>query len=135
MTAEREDYESPLHHGPVYDHGFSNRRRNYPRTPCPKYAACLPDHGIDVTNPEGYQKEFLPAAWPTIKAHGGRTLAAGQPTSISGDPTRSRTSILQFETMEQLQGWMNSPDWQAARAIGLKYAKYRSFAVPGVAQQ
>jgi len=90
---------------------------------------------IDVTNPDGYQKEFLPAAWPTIKAHGGRTLAAGQPTSISGDPTRSRTSILQFETMEQLQGWMNSPDWQAARAIGLKYAKYRSFAVPGVAEQ
>ena len=88
---------------------------------------------IDVTNPEGYQKEFLPAAGPTVKAHGGRTLAAGQPTSISGDPTKPRASILQFETMEQLQGWFNSPEYQAARAIGLKYAKYKSFAVPGVA--
>src|SRR5689334_100483 len=60
---------------------------------------------IEVTNPEGYQKEFLPAAGPTVMAHGGRTLAAGQPTSISGDPPKARASILQFETMEQLQGW------------------------------
>jgi len=88
---------------------------------------------IEVTNSDDYQKEFLPAATPTIKAHGGRILAAGPPTSLSGAAPTSRASILQFDTMEQLQAWFNSPDYQKAREIGLKYATYRSFAVPGAA--
>jgi len=35
--------------------------------------------------------------------------------------------------MEQLQAWFNSPDYQKAREISLKYATYRSFAAPGAA--
>jgi len=67
------------------------------------------------------------------KAHGGRILAAGPPTSFSGAAPTSRASILQFDTMEQLQAWFNSPDYQKAREISLKYATYRSFAAPGAA--
>jgi uncharacterized protein (DUF1330 family) len=34
----------------------------------------------------------------------------------------------------QLEGWFNSPEYKTIRAVGEKYAKYRNFAVPGVAQ-
>ena len=32
---------------------------------------------IDVTNPEGYAKEYLPKAREIIKQHGGQVVAAG----------------------------------------------------------
>ena len=37
--------------------------------------------------------------------------------------------------MEALQGWRNSPDYQAALKMGVKYAKYNIIAVNGVKQQ
>ena len=88
----------------------------------------------DVTNPEGYKKEYLPLAQPTIKAHGGRYLAAGNATPFAGDPPKSRVVILVWDSMEQLQGWFNSPEYKKARAVGEKHAKYRNYAIPGVSQ-
>jgi len=88
----------------------------------------------DVTNPEGYRTEYLPLAQPSIKAHGGRYLAAGNATALAGEPPKSRVVILVWDSMEQLQGWFNSPEYQKARKIGEQYAKYRNYAVPGVAQ-
>src|SRR5262249_26377547 len=40
---------------------------------------------IDVSNPEGYAKEYLPKAREIIKAHGGRLIAAGGAAG-SGSP-------------------------------------------------
>ncbi len=88
----------------------------------------------DVTDPEGYAKEYLPLAQPTIKAHGGRYVAAGKGTAIDGAPPKGRVVILAWDSMEKLQGWRNSPEYMKARAIGEKYAKFRVFAVDGVAQ-
>ena len=88
----------------------------------------------DVTNPEGYRTEYLPLAQPSIKAHGGRYLAAGNATALAGEPPKSRVVILVWDSMEQLQGWFNSPEYQKARKIGEQYAKYRNYADPGVAQ-
>ena len=87
-----------------------------------------------LTNKEGYTKEYLPEAIATIKAHGGRLLAAGKTTSFSGEPPKDSTGILIWDSMDQLEGWFNSPEYRKARAIGEKYATYRNFAVPGVAQ-
>jgi uncharacterized protein (DUF1330 family) len=86
----------------------------------------------DVTNPEGYAKEYLPLAQPTIKAHGGRYVAAGKGTAIDGEPPKGRVVVLVWDSMEQLLGWRNSPEYVAARKIGEKYAKFRTFAVEGV---
>ena len=92
---------------------------------------------IDVTDTEGYMKEYLPLASALVKAHGGRILARGSSqeiTAIAGEPPKGRVSIQVWDSMEQLQGWFNSPDYKKARAIGEKYAKYRNYAIPGVAQ-
>jgi uncharacterized protein (DUF1330 family) len=88
----------------------------------------------DVTDPEGYKTEYLPLAQASIKAHGGRYLAAGTATSFAGEPPKSRVVIHVWESMEQLQEWFNSPDYRAARSIGKKYAKFRNYAISGVPQ-
>ena len=40
--------------------------------------------------------------------------------------------ILRWESMEALQAWRNSPDFQAALKIGEKYAKFNIVAVNGM---
>ncbi len=87
---------------------------------------------IDVMNPEGYAKEYLPPAQASIKAHGGRYIAAGKATGIDGAPPKSRVVVLAWDSLEQLLAWRNSPEYVAARKVGEKYAKYRLFAVEGV---
>lgn len=88
----------------------------------------------EVTDPEKYKTEYLPLAVASIKAHGGRYLAAGTAISFAGDPPKSRVVIHIWDSMEQLQEWFNSADYQAARKIGEKYAKFRNYAIPGVTQ-
>jgi uncharacterized protein (DUF1330 family) len=87
-----------------------------------------------LTNKEAYIKEYLPEALATIKAHGGRVLAAGKTTSFSGEPPKESTGILVWDSMEQLEGWLGSPEYKKIRAVGEQYATYRNFAVPGYAQ-
>src|SRR3989442_4706297 len=53
---------------------------------------------IDVTNLEGWQKDYAPRAQAVIKAAGGRVLAAGQKvTSIEGAPPKQRIAVIQWE--------------------------------------
>ena len=88
----------------------------------------------DVTDPEGYKTEYLPLAQASIKAHGGRYLAAGTAVSFAGEPPKSRVVIHVWESMDHIQRWFNSPDYREARKVGEKYAKFRNYAIPGVAQ-
>ena len=58
---------------------------------------------IDVTNLEGWQKDYAPRAQAVIKAAGGRVLAAGQKvTSIEGTPPKQRIAVIQWESEEQV---------------------------------
>ncbi len=88
----------------------------------------------ELMNRESYTKEYVPEAVATIKAHGARLLAIGKTTTFSGDPPKDSTGILVWDNIEQLEAWFNSPEYKKIRAVGEKYAKYRNFAVPGVAQ-
>ena len=88
-----------------------------------------------VLDRDGYVKEYMPQALATIKAHGGRILAAGKPTTLAGEPAKDSAGVQVWDSMEQLEGWLNSPEYRKAREIGEKYAKYQNFAVGGVPQQ
>ena len=88
----------------------------------------------DVMDPQGYKTEYIPLAQASIKAHGGRYLAAGTATAFAGEPPKSRVVIHVWDSMEQLQGWFNSPDYKDARRIGERYAKFRNYAIEGVPQ-
>ena len=89
---------------------------------------------IDVTDEAGYQKEFVPQVGAAIQAGGGRFLArGGQTTTLLGDPVKKRVVIQQWESMDQLRGWFDSPDQKKLRDVQAKYSKVRSYAVEGVA--
>ena len=89
---------------------------------------------VDMTNPDGYAKDYLPLVQATIKAAGGRYVAAGKATPIEGDPPKSRIAVVTWDSMEALMVWRNSDAFKEARKTGLRYAKFRSFAIPGTSQ-
>ena len=90
---------------------------------------------IAVIDVDAYTKEYAPKAQATIKAHGGKLLAAGQKvTSIEGEPPKPRVAIQVWESMEKIQAWRNSEEYKEARKIGDKYAKFRAFTIEGLPQ-
>ena len=95
---------------------------------------------IDVTNPEGYAKEYLPKAREIIQAHGGQLVAAGgaagtgnQIVPIDGEPPK-RLVIYRYPSMDAVQAWRHDPAYEAVRKVGEKYAKYRTFAIEAVSK-
>ena len=86
----------------------------------------------EISNQEGYTKEYVPPAQKSVKDHGGVYVAAGPGTQVTGNLPNGPVVILRWESMEALRTWLNSPDFQAALKIGEKYAKYNIVAVVGV---
>lgn len=92
---------------------------------------------IDVTDPDGYAREYLPKAREIIKAHGGKLVAAAgaaatgsQVVAVDGSPPK-RVVIYMYPSMEALWAWRNDPAYVQVRAVGEKYARYSTFAVEG----
>ncbi|HMM91460.1 DUF1330 domain-containing protein [Bradyrhizobium sp.] len=96
---------------------------------------------IEVRDPEGYSKEYLPKAREIIKSHGGRLVAAAgaaatgsQVVAIDGDAPK-RVVLYVYPSMEALLAWRKDPAYVQVRSVGEKYAKYHTFAVEGAAPQ
>ena len=90
---------------------------------------------IDVSNVEAFTKEFSPLAQASVKASGGKLLAAGQKvTALEGDPPKPRVVIQVWESLEAVKKWRDGAEYKKAREVGDKYAKFRSFATEGVPQ-
>jgi uncharacterized protein (DUF1330 family) len=89
---------------------------------------------VDVTDSEGYIKEFVPKAATSAEAYGGRTLAAGHKvTAIEGAPPKNRVVAMRWNSLEQLRAWRDSTGYKEARKVGDKYAaSVRAFAVEGL---
>ena len=88
----------------------------------------------EVSNQDGYTKEYVSPAQKSVKDHGGVYVAAGPGTQVAGNLPGGPVVIIRWESMEALQGWRNSPDFQAALKVGEKYAKFNIIAVNGVKQ-
>jgi uncharacterized protein (DUF1330 family) len=88
----------------------------------------------EISDLQGYLKEYAPRAREMIRSNGGRYIAAGDTTTFVGEPPKSRVAIFAFDNIEQIQTWLNSPEYKELRKVGDKYAKFRNYAVPGVQQ-
>ena len=94
---------------------------------------------IDVTDPDAYAKEYAPKAQAIIKAAGGRLVAIGgaasaaKVTAFDGEAPK-RAVVQVWDSMEKIQAWRANPEYIELRKIGDKYAKFRSFAVEGLAE-
>jgi uncharacterized protein (DUF1330 family) len=92
-----------------------------------------------VTNATAYASEYAPKVQASIKAAGGRIIASGGAggagakfvTQVEGQSPR-RVVIQVWDSLQQMQAWRNSTDYQEARKIGDQYAKFRSYAVDGL---
>ena len=90
---------------------------------------------IDIANLAAYQKDYVPLAQASVKASGGRLVAAGQKiVALEGAPPGTRVAINQFDSLEAVQAWRNSAQYKEARKIGDKYGKFRAFAIEGLPQ-
>jgi uncharacterized protein (DUF1330 family) len=85
----------------------------------------------ELTNPDGYRKEYLPKAQAAIKQYGGVYVAAGPGKIIDGSFPKGRVVVLRWENMDALHKWYESPEYQAALKIGKTYAHYNVVAVDG----
>src|SRR6516162_7906045 len=86
----------------------------------------------EVSNQEGYAKEYVSPAQKSVKDHGGEYVAAGPGTQLAGNLPHGPVVILRWDSMEALGGWRNSPEFQAVLKTGEKYAKFNIVAVNGV---
>ncbi|MBV9631445.1 MAG: DUF1330 domain-containing protein [Xanthobacteraceae bacterium] len=86
----------------------------------------------ELTDPVRYAKEYVPPAQQSVKDHGGEYIAAGPGTPVAGNLPRGAVVILRWDSMEALERWRNSPEFQAALKIGEKYAKFNIVAVNGL---
>jgi uncharacterized protein (DUF1330 family) len=90
---------------------------------------------VGISDLDGYQKEYLPLAQASIKASGGRLVAAGQNIVVYEGPSPgTRVAINAFDSLAAVQAWRNSDQFKEARKVGDKYAKFRSFAIEGLPQ-
>jgi uncharacterized protein (DUF1330 family) len=88
----------------------------------------------EITDQEGYTKQYLPTAQKTLKDHGGVYVAAGPGTPVDGSLPKGRVVILRWESMEALNGWRHSPEYEAIRKVGEGFAKFNVIAVDGIKQ-
>ena len=66
---------------------------------------------FEVTDPDR-MAAYGKATGATLAAHGGKVIAANPGRAVEGDWAPNRLVILQFENMEALEGWYNSPEYQ-----------------------
>ncbi|HEY1888266.1 MAG TPA: DUF1330 domain-containing protein [Roseiarcus sp.] len=90
---------------------------------------------VGVSDLDGYQKDYLPIVQASIKAAGGRLIAAGQNIVVFEGPSPgTRVAINRFDNIEAAQAWRNSDSFKEARKVGDKYAKFHAYAVEGLPQ-
>jgi uncharacterized protein (DUF1330 family) len=88
---------------------------------------------VDVTDQDAYMKEFLPARAKAIADAGGRYIVrGGQPRAVTGSPPAGRVIVVQFDSIDKLVAFTESPGFKDSQAIGEKYANIRIYGVEGV---
>lgn len=86
---------------------------------------------IEVTDPAGYE-EYKKLAPPTLQIYGGKYIArGGYNETLEGDWHANRLVILEFESLEKVKAWLNSPEYAPARALRHKYARTNMVVVEG----
>jgi uncharacterized protein (DUF1330 family) len=88
----------------------------------------------EVRDLDGYRTKYLPTAQKTLKDHGAVYLAGGPGTQIDGGLPKGRVVILRWESLEALNKWRHSPEYEEIRKVGENFATYNVVAVEGVAQ-
>ena len=87
---------------------------------------------IVVKNPKRYE-EYKRLAPTPVSAYGGKYIArGGKAENLEGDWQPKRIVILEFESVEKAKQWLDSEEYQEAKALRHKYATSNTIVVEGV---
>ena len=87
---------------------------------------------VDVTDAERYA-DYSGQVSATLEPYGGRFLVRGGTTeTVEGDWQPGRLVIIEFPSMDALQGWYDSSEYQAILGIRNEAATTRLIRVEGV---
>jgi uncharacterized protein (DUF1330 family) len=87
---------------------------------------------ITITNGEGYTKEYVPLILKSVHDSGGKFIVrGGKIIPVIGQPPAPRIAVIQFESLDKAQAWVNSSAYKTAQEIGDKYATFRGYQVEG----
>ena len=88
---------------------------------------------VDVTDLEGYVKEFASRAAASAQAYGSDLAASQKVTAIEGTSPKGRVVVMRWDSLEQVQAWRDSPEYKEDRKIGDQYAaSIRAYTVEGL---
>ena len=87
---------------------------------------------VRVTNPERYP-EYTSRVSQTIERYGGRYLARGGKVEVlEGDWDPQRLVIVEFESMERLREWYDSPEYAPLKQLRHEAAVTQFVVVEGL---
>jgi uncharacterized protein (DUF1330 family) len=88
---------------------------------------------MQVTDPVAFEKyRFLSP--PTVARYGGRFLARGGATrTLEGEWSPKRLVILEFDSVERAQAWLDSPEYADARALRQRSTRSNLIVTEGIA--
>ena len=87
---------------------------------------------IEVTDPVGYE-EYKKQAAATVHQHGGKYIVRGGKMEVlEGDWKPNRIVVLQFESMERANEWLNCEEYREPRKMRHRTAKTNMIVVEGV---
>lgn len=82
---------------------------------------------------EALYAQFRARVAATVAAQGGKYLVrGGAAESVEGDWKPHRIVVVEFDSVEQAQAWLNSPAYAELREIRLKSANASVIVVEGV---
>ena len=87
---------------------------------------------VEITDARLYG-QFMERVTGTIEAHGGKFVARGGEIEIRlGDWTPKRIAILEFDSLQQIRAWLESPEYTALDDIRSRSSNINMVVVEGL---
>ncbi len=87
---------------------------------------------VEIVDAELYG-QFIERVTATIEAHGGKFVARGGQIEVRmGDWNPKRLAILEFDNLQQIQTWLESPEYTALDDIRSKSSNINMVVVEGL---
>ena len=87
---------------------------------------------VTVQDADAYD-EYRKRATPVVKKFGGRFLArGGKVLNLEGEKPATRNVILEFDSLETIERWFNSPEYQDAKSYRVNVSVGNFMALDGV---
>jgi uncharacterized protein (DUF1330 family) len=85
---------------------------------------------IEVTDPEGYRREYMSRSGPAVAAYGGRFLVRGGDAEVLDGPQDGRRRVMiEFDSYERALEFARSDIYAEAKAHRDRHAKVARFVV------